>query len=206
MITKMKKKNKKRETEPFTIALIGPTYVGKSQMVNQFLFNEFRIELSTMGSKIHEIEHFVKKDEFFQSITVRIIDTGVCRYFPLLFTGVNQLNGCMIVFSLSERSTFKQIPLYIEAVQNTFPDPVTIIIVGNCTYSKRKVSLEEANEFANSNKCKYFEVSVGTGENVKEVFNYLISISFTEEDIRRYINKNKIVLKKKHKKRKNKCI
>ena len=147
MITKMKKKNKKKDQEPFTIAVIGPTYVGKSQMVNQFLFNEFRIELSTMGSNIHEIEHFVKKE----------IDTGVCRYFPLLFTGVNQLNGCMIVFSLSERSTFKQIPLYIEAVQNTFPDPVTIIIVGNCTYSKRKVSIEEAKEFIviNANISKY---------------------------------------------------
>ena len=123
MITKMKKKNKKRETEPFTIAVIGPTYVGKSQMVNQFLFNEFNmVELSTLGRNNHKIEHFVKKDEFFQSITIRIIDTGVSRIFSLLFTGVSHLNGCMIVFSLSERSTFKQIPLYIEAVQNTFPD------------------------------------------------------------------------------------
>ena len=51
------------------------------------------------------------------------------------------------------------------------------VLVGNKSdlRYKRNVSYEEANSFANEKNMKYFEVSVKSGDNMENLFNYVHS-------------------------------
>ena len=50
------------------------------------------------------------------------------------------------------------------------------VLVGNCCdrEDERKVSYQEGKNFAEANDLKFFEASAKTGQNVQEIFGYVV--------------------------------
>ena len=117
-------------------------------------------------------------------------------YNSLWTSAIKSTLGAGIVFDITNKETFNNLDEYIQKINEekegtNFP----FILIGNkCEcQSDRKVSKEEAEQYAEINRMKYFEVSSTTGEGVKDCIDYLIEKSF-----RKYLelNKNKKKIKK----------
>jgi Ras-related protein Rab-11A len=83
--------------------------------------------------------------------------------------------GCLIVFDLTKRDSFKDLHKWIADIRDEGPDDISLMIVGNKSdlVSDRQVSFKEADELAKSYKVDYIEVSAKMGINVSFMFEMM---------------------------------
>ena len=156
----------------FKIALIGDQATGKTSLSKKYLGHFYDKEvpyIATIGFEFF-YKNIKRKDK---NIKLQIWDTaGQERYQSLTASYLRGIHGCIIVFDVNEKNTFKEVEKWIKIYSdfNIFKNK-NIILVGNkIDKKKREVSIEEAKNFANLNKLCYFETSALTGENVNECF------------------------------------
>eukprot|EP01132_Coremiostelium_polycephalum_P003202 gene3202-4010_t len=86
--------------------------------------------------------------------------------------------GSFFVYDLTKRSTFENIPTYINEYKETSSKNIESVqvLIGNKSdlESGRQVPREEAEQFAKDNNLLYFEVSAISGDGVKECFDTAI--------------------------------
>ena len=76
-----------------------------------------------------------------------------------------------IVFRVDDRVSFSNVSQWTREIERYASQNVNRIIVGNCCdIQDRKVSFEEAKDFADSMGIPYVEVSAKTGYNVAKLF------------------------------------
>ena len=104
---------------------------------------------------------------------------------------ISLANGFLLLFAINDMESFEALKPKVKRIQNNEADKLPIILVGNKCDLKddRKVSIQQAEEFAKSIKAKYFETSALTdfNGNVKIVFqecaNLILGIeSHTKEE------------------------
>ena len=87
---------------------------------------------------------------------------------------ISLANGFLLLFAINDMESFEALKPKVKRIQNNEADKLPIILVGNKCDLKddRKVSIQQAEEFAKSIKAKYFETSALTdfNGNVKIVF------------------------------------
>lgn len=77
------------------------------------------------------------------------------------------------MYSVTERKTFENLSNWIKQVNDSHPETMTKIIVGNkcdCKDSERQVTLSEATKFANSCGIELIETSAKENINIHELF------------------------------------
>ena len=74
------------------------------------------------------------------------------------------------------------------------------VLIGNKSDLERTISYEEAEEFAQTCDCEYFEVSCKTGENCEVVFDIILTKLYEK-----FIHPNTSEQTKKSSKKKQKC-
>ena len=80
-------------------------------------------------------------------------------------------SSVLLVYDISNRESFANIPNWIEICNNNSPQNVLKVLVGNkCDLEERQVSKEEGQKFANENGMLFFETSAHTGKNVEKLF------------------------------------
>ena len=88
-------------------------------------------------------------------------------------------NCFIFVFDITDKSSFDDVKnkYYSSAKSLDIKIKHFWVLVGNKSdlRYKRKVSYEAANSFANEKNMKYFEVSVKSGDNMENLFNYVHS-------------------------------
>ena len=151
--------------------LIGDSSVGKTSILQRFIHNRFKFEFNcTIG-----VDYWVKSLQLDNdvSIELQIWDTcGQERFKTVTRQYYRDTNGCILVFDLTKRESFRNIEVWIEDIKNFGNQEMTILIVGNKSdlIEMREVKKEEIDEFVHKYNYNYLEVSALSDENIKLCF------------------------------------
>ena len=163
-----------------SLATLGNSNVGKTNIINNFLGLEFSEKnLTTIGIDF-KIKNVILENN--SKLKVKIWDTaGQERFRSMAFSFLKNIQGILLIYDLTDKSSFLSIDKWISNLENNLDmKNVPIILVGNKNdkEDERKVSYEEGLKYAQKYNFQFFEMSAKTGENVKEAFLTLIHLYY----------------------------
>jgi small GTP-binding protein len=158
----------------FKIVVIGENAVGKTSLILRHAEHRFKENyLPTLGVSIttNSFELPLRKAR----VNFSTWDFGGQQYFRRVrlsyYAGAQ---ACLIVFDLTNRSSFDSISKWNEELKKLAGDIPTILVGNkNDLVDERAVSEQEITEFVNQNGFTFFETSALTGANVEDIFNLL---------------------------------
>lgn len=183
-----KKKEKKRITEPkfetddeaeeydylFKTIVVGDGGVGKTALTLRFSKGFFIEDYkTTVGVDFHVKTITIDSNEGPIRSKLQIWDTcGQERFTsirPMYYRGSL---GALLIFDLTNSSSFEHIPQWIEEVRANVKTEIPLLLVGNKSdlVDQRAVSLEKINKFTQDFNLNYVETSAKTGECVRDCF------------------------------------
>lgn len=175
----------------FKFIIIGNTGTGKSSLLTQFTDRRFSpIHDLTIGvefgAKILTINGPEDKK---YDIKLQIWDTAGQESFKSITRSYyRDAAGVMLVFDISKRDSFEHLTRWMEDIANFSGENANIILIGNKSDldHRRKVSIEDAEEFAKNQGIKYIETSAKNYDRTYDAFSYL-----AEEVLDKFITQNK---------------
>ena len=185
----------------YKIIIIGDAAVGKSNILNRYVKNEFSENIkSTVGVELGI--KFIKVKG--TNTKIQIWDTaGQERYRAITSSYYKGSHGCFIVYDITNEKTFNNVEKWYEHVQREAGQDISIILVGNkCDKeNERQISKEKGQEKAKNLKCAFFETSALSGTNISEIFDELANDIYektggnkNDDDIDiEFVNDNKAV-------------
>ena len=185
------------------IIILGSSEVGKTCILNRYFHNEFKENLlSTIGIDFQT--KFFKFDD--QKVKANYIDTAGQEKFRAI--SVNYLkgtDGVILVFDITNKETFDLLETWLKELKDTNKADVSKVLIGNKSdlSGERQVTVEDAQYLADTMKCKYFEASAKSGENIAEALDEIARVSYinyTNNELR----VDSIVLNKETKEKKKK--
>jgi len=163
---------KKAQEFRFKVAMLGGETSGKTSILNQYIFTEF-----THPQSMSIGVEFFSKDIIADDFNVHLVffDPGKQDFSSLRTTYFKGTSGVIIVFDVTERTSFEAVAPMLEPLRNKFVGNVPIILMGNKfdLIDQRKVTFNEASQFAVDHKLIYFETSAKSGYGINEAMNYL---------------------------------
>ena len=152
------------------IILLGSSYVGKSNMMNQFLRGQFEeVYLATIGINcLNKLFIFDGK-----KVKINYYDTaGQERYNSLNLTFLRKADGVILVYDITSQESFRKIDFWIQELHNKSRESKVLMLVGNKTDldNEREVSFQQGEKKANEIGCPFMETSAKTNHNIKECF------------------------------------
>lgn len=164
----------------FKIGILGKYNVGNKSIWNWFIKGRYIRYFRGYGpgtdTEIYKIE--IKNKKYIVSFQFPAGQQKYDSYY--LFNRFILNKNCFIfVFDITDKSSFDDVKnkYYSSAISLDIKIKHFWVLVGNKSdlRYKRNVSYEEANSFANEKNMKYFEVSVKSGDNMENLFNYVHS-------------------------------
>ena len=154
------------------IIFVGDACTGKTSIINRIIDNPF--------NDTYEVSigiDFMSKNIRFrgQNVKIQIWDSaGQEKYKGLIPSYVRNSSIVFIVYDISDRHSFDNIPKWISFVKNI--EKTTMILCGNKTDLQRDVQKNEGEELARREGLLFFECSAKTNENIKNMFYSAISV------------------------------
>ncbi|KAH0789410.1 Ras-related protein Rab-22A [Histomonas meleagridis] len=149
------------------VILLGSTSVGKTTLITRWcdgFFEPNRLPTLGAGTRYHTVE--IDKESY----TLQVWDTaGQDSFRDAIPLYCKRSKAAMVVFDLTSKASFDDIPEWIKLFKSLEPD-APIILVGNKSDSERVIELEEAISFAEENGCSYFETSALNNIGVSDAF------------------------------------
>ena len=170
----------------FKLLLIGNSSVGKSSLLFRFVENVWDDNfVPTIGVdfKLKTLEINGKK------VKLQIWDTaGQERFKNITSSYYRGGNGVLVVYDITDRESFENLTSWLIEIEKNANKNVYKLLIGNkCDLEeKRKISVQEGKEFAESNGMKFIETSAKDNTKVQEAFELL-----TSEIIKSNLNKDK---------------
>eukprot|EP01066_Platyproteum_vivax_P011162 Platyproteum_vivax@DN5066_c0_g1_i1.p1 len=164
----------KTTTSKYKMVMLGEAGVGKTAIVNKFMYNDYRDKYEpTIG-----IDFFSKNVTLASGASVRLQlwDTaGQERFKSLTASYIRDAAVALVVFDITSKATFESCQKWVASVKEKRGDEVIIALVGNkCDlYDKREVDKDTAADYAASVNGSYSEASALEGTNIKEIFQEL---------------------------------
>ncbi len=158
----------------FKVLLIGDSGIGKSSLLLRFAddgYNEGYISTIGVDFKIRTINMGEKV------IKLQIWDTaGQERFRTITSSYYRGAHGIMVVFDLTDESSFKNVEKWFIEIDRYGNDQVCRILIGNKAdlTNKRVVSRERAETFAIQNGMEYIETSAKKNHNVNLAFEAIV--------------------------------
>nr|CCC95899.1 unnamed protein product [Trypanosoma congolense IL3000] len=152
------------------LIVLGDSGSGKSSLLHRFVEDTF-VEDRTQtigvefGSKVVELSG--------RKIKLQIWDTsGQERYKSVTRSYYRGAVGCLIVYDITQRSSYESIPQWLNDVHHLAGQDVVVMLVGNKSdvANNRAVQHNEASLFALENNLLHLETSASTGEFVSDAF------------------------------------
>ena len=159
------------------IIIIGDSNVGKTNIIYRFKTDEFNENiLSTIGADF--TTKFLKVGQ--REFKLQLWDTSGQERYHSIARGYYKNSTCaIVVYDITNEKSFESIKKWKDDCQNYNNQNVILILVGNKKdlEQSRKISEEKGREFAEQNGINcFFESSAKTGENIKEIFQYICKI------------------------------
>ncbi len=164
-------------TEKYILKLltIGDQFVGKSSIINRYIDDKFNEDIKPTLAIDYKTKMIQKGENL---IKISIYDTaGEEKYRHLIKNYYNGSNGILLVFDITDKNSFDNLNFWLDELEkNCNLNNLYIFLVGNKTDLKkeRKVSYDEAKNFADMKKIPYIEISAKTGDNIDKLFNDFI--------------------------------
>ncbi|KAH0787994.1 small GTP-binding protein [Histomonas meleagridis] len=154
----------------FKFLLIGNTSVGKTSLINRLCEDTFvDNKTPTIGvdyqTKVLNIRN--------TDVVLQIWDTaGQEKYRSITRPYYRDAVGVLIVFSITDHESFEAIGKWIADAQELCDKNVKILLIGNKIdlVAERKVTTQEAQDYATTVGLKYIESSAQNNTNVEEAF------------------------------------
>lgn len=157
----------------YKLVFLGEQAVGKTSVIQRFMYDTFDNNYTaTIGID------FLSKTMYLEDRTVRLQlwDTaGQERFRSLIPSYIRDSSGAIVVYDISNRTSFLNTSKWIDDVRQERGTDVVIVLVGNKAdlADRRQVSKEEGEEKANENGVMFIETSAKTGQNIKPLFRQL---------------------------------
>ena len=189
-----------QQLNTYKIVLVGDSCVGKSSIVNKFVYNSFHeFEQPTIGASFAAKNILI--DE--KNSRIQIWDTaGQERYRSLVPMYYRNASSALVVYDVTNKKTFENAILWCEEIkQNT--ENCIITVVGNKYDLENQIDKKEIEEYINQNDILHTEVSAKNGLNIENLFIEIVK-KIKKNNIND-INLNKINLNNKIVKKQNFC-
>ena len=161
----------------FKFIIIGNTGTGKSSLLTQFTDKRFSpIHDLTIGVEFGSKILPIKYDNQDYNIKLQVWDTAGQESFKSITRSYyRDAAGVMLVFDISRRDTFEHLKNWLEDIKRYSNKDVNVILIGNKIdlEHKRRVSREDAEDFALNNGFKYIETSAKEYDNTYRTFEEL---------------------------------
>ncbi|CCW62719.1 unnamed protein product [Phytomonas sp. EM1] len=154
------------------LIIVGDSGTGKSSLLHRFIKNSFPEDQTQtigveFGSKIVDLGD--------RRVKLQIWDTaGQERYKSVTRSYYRGTIGCLIVYDVTNRASYENVPNWLKDVRRLSASNVTILLIGNKTdLIKNKTCAVQYNEaalYAQQNRLLFFETSAITGDFVVEAF------------------------------------
>ena len=157
----------------FKIILIGDQGVGKTSLVNRFMGYEFQENYACTINADFKIKSLSMDEETGAELTVW--DTcGQEKFRAITRQYFKDAHGIVLVYDVNDDNSFRGLSSWLKEIKNNSNKDVSIVLVGNkIDLNDRKISKEEANEFAFKNGLIYYETSSKEGINIDTPFESL---------------------------------
>ena len=148
------------------IIFVGDAATGKTSIINRIIDNPFN---DTYEVSIG-IDFMSKNIRFHgQNTKIQIWDSaGQEKYKGLIPSYIRNSSIVFLVYDVSKKSTFENIPNWINFVRN-IERPI-MVLCGNKIDLSREVETNEGQELASKEGLLFFECSAKTNENIKYMF------------------------------------
>ena len=177
--------------ETVKIITLGESSVGKTSILAKYVEDIFDINMiATLGVD------FKRKTEKIddKQINIKVWDTAGQECFRnIQKIYYHNTEGVLLVFDLTCRKSFEQLHYWIENIKIECPKDVALCLIGNKNdlVDQIEVKDDEINEFIEkNNNIKFFKTSAVTGENIKEIFQYISREILAISDKKKSDNKN----------------
>ena len=159
----------------YKLLLLGDSSVGKSCLLLRYCDEKFQdLHLATIGLDFRLKKIFLENNK---KVKFQIWDTaGQDRFLAITKNYYRGANGILLVFDITNISSFSHIKNWIEQIKEEASEKIIIYLVGNkidCS-NNRVVSTEEGKKLADEFGLKYYETSAKNNENVETAFLDLI--------------------------------
>ncbi len=154
------------------MALLGDPAVGKTSLVQRFVFDMFDDRyITTIGAKVIKKEMVVDGSE----LKLMIWDLlGQDTFDHLVSSTLKGVEGAFIVFDLTRKNTLERIPKFLSMVEGINGD-VPLIVLGNKKDMESDIEVreEDTHKYTVDIGNPYYATSAKTGENVELAFKEL---------------------------------
>lgn len=169
--------NKNEHIKNFKILLIGDSTVGKTSLLTQYTEKKFQHSyIITIGIDFKIVTY---KHPNGETIKLQVWDTaGQERFHAITTPYYRGANGVIIVYDITNRKTFDQISDKWQKTLEQYASKNTKkILIGNKLdlVNKRTVTEEDGKLLADRLGIPFIEVSAKTGQNIKELFDLMVS-------------------------------
>ena len=158
----------------FRICLLGDSNVGKTSLINRYCDNIFKESYNnTIGVDFRVIT--VKYKDIITK--VHIWDTaGQERFKSIAINYFRSAHGFIFVYDITDEDSFKNAEGWVNLAHSNSEAYVLSFLVGNKTdlEKERKVSTNEAEEFAKKKELFFLETSAKDNNNIEKMFQYFI--------------------------------
>ncbi len=160
----------------FKVLVLGDSFVGKTNMVKRFLYDEFDSNTKeTVGVEFGSKNFLIGKKQ--DIVKAQIWDTaGQERYRSVTKAYYKGAKGALLVYDITRKTTFENVDNWIIDLRTNGDKDILIILVGNKTdlEENRQVSIEEVKSKAETYNIAFLETSAKSGDNINKAFTELV--------------------------------
>ncbi|XP_077979022.1 ras-related protein Rab-43-like [Glandiceps talaboti] len=154
----------------FKIVLVGDASVGKTSIIHRFEAGNFRRQRTTIGIDF-TLKTLCIEDK---PVKLQVWDTaGLERFRSMLRNYYRSANGVIVVYDITKKTTFDNVPRWIEDVTKYAGENVVQMLIGNKSdlTELREVHFSDARALATHHAMlECFETSAKDSTNVEEAF------------------------------------
>ena len=150
------------------LLVVGDSSVGKTNFVMRLINNEFsKNYMTTSGIDLKTTDIEIKN----KKIHIQLWDTaGQEKYKAITKNLFLKVMGALIIYDITNEASYNNLKSWVKLIKEECGKHMQLIILGNKSdlNDQRKISKDEAINYAKEQKIDYIETSSKTGENVKK--------------------------------------
>ncbi len=161
-----------------SIGTLGDSNVGKTNLASRYVGQQFNLEYtSTIGVTNYLKQIKIDIDGQSLDVKVKIWDTaGQERFRSLSINYIRNCLGLLMVYSVDNIESFKNIEMWLKEVSDKSPQntKIPLVLIGNKCDLNEEVSEIDGRKLAEKYDMKFFLCSAKNNINVEEAFQCLI--------------------------------
>ncbi len=150
------------------LLVVGDSSVGKTNFVMRLINNEFsKNYMTTSGIDLKATDIEIKN----KKIHIQLWDTaGQEKYKAITKNLFLKVMGALIIYDITNEASYNNLKSWVKLIKEECGKHMQLIILGNKSdlNDQRKISKDEAINYAKEQNIEYIETSSKTGENVKK--------------------------------------